>query len=225
MFFSISAAVILFILLLKFVSKRLKNKKLDSVMGKIHCKCGALMLILLLMHIVSSVSLFESRPFYIYAMGAAAVLCVLAAFGSYYFRNRLGKKWLGLHRAMFCLVLVLVIGHIGGYLASVSMYQNQVSRIRISNVDLSRVPDGIYQGEYDVKYIYAKVNVTVSRGAITDIRILQHRNERGSAAEDITKTIMKEQKINVDAVSGATNSSKVIEKAVENALENRIKTK
>jgi uncharacterized protein with FMN-binding domain len=158
-------------------------------------------------------------------MGAAAVLCVLASIGSYYFRNRLGKKWLGLHRAMSCLVLVLVIMHIGGYLASVSTYQNQVSRIRISNVDLSRVPDGVYQGEYDVEYIYAKVNVTVSCGKITDIAILQHRNERGSAAEGITKTMVKEQKVNVDAVSGATNSSKVIEKAVENALENRLKIK
>jgi uncharacterized protein with FMN-binding domain len=210
---------------MKFISKRLKNKKLDSIMGKIHCKCGGLMLVLLLAHIISSISLLESRPFYIYAMGAAAVLCALAAFGSYYFRNRLGKKWLSLHRAISCLILVLVIGHIGGYLASVDAYQNQVSRIQITNVDLSRVPDGVYQGEYDVKYIYAKVNVTVSRGVITDVTILQHRNERGSAAEGITKTMVKEQKINVDAVSGATNSSKVIEKAVENALENGIKIK
>jgi uncharacterized protein with FMN-binding domain len=32
--------------------------------------------------------------------------------------------------------------------------------------------------------------------------------------------IVSEQKIDVDAISGATNSSKVIKKAVENALEN-----
>lgn len=37
-------------------------------------------------------------------------------------------------------------------------------------------------------------------------------------AETIIDKIIDEQKIDVDAVSGATNSSTVIKKAVENAL-------
>lgn len=40
----------------------------------------------------------------------------------------------------------------------------------------------------------------------------------GKTAEVIADSIVDEQKIDVDAISGATNSSTVIKKAVENAL-------
>ncbi|MDE6875254.1 MAG: FMN-binding protein [Lachnospiraceae bacterium] len=83
---------------------------------------------------------------------------------------------------------------------------------------MSDVPDGVYVGEYDVDFIYAKVEVTVRGGVIADIDILEHKNGRGKSAEIIVEKIIEEQKINVDAVSGATNSSIVIKKAVENAL-------
>ncbi len=78
-----------------------------------------------------------------------------------------------------------------------------------------------YVGEYDVDFIYAKVEVTVQNGEITNINILEHRHERGKTAEVITDRIVDEQKIDVDAISGATNSSIVIKKAVENALKSR----
>lgn len=80
------------------------------------------------------------------------------------------------------------------------------------------MPDGVYVGEYDVNLIYAKVEVTVENGKITGITILEHKNEPGKSAEIVIDKIIKEQKINVDAVSGATNSSTVIKKAVEKAL-------
>ena len=83
---------------------------------------------------------------------------------------------------------------------------------------ISDIPDGVYIGEYDVNVIYAKVEVTVENGEITNIIILEHRNERGKPAEAVINKIVEDQKIDVDAVSGATNSSTVIKKAVENAL-------
>jgi uncharacterized protein with FMN-binding domain len=61
------------------------------------------------------------------------------------------------------------------------------------------------------------VEVTVQDGVITNIDILEHKNGRGKSAEVVADRIMEEQKIDVDAVSGATNSSVVIKKAVENA--------
>ena len=70
-------------------------------------------------------------------------------------------------------------------------------------------------------FIYAKVEVTVQNGKITNINILEHRHERGKTAEVIADSIVDEQKIDVDAISGATNSSTVIKKAVENALKSR----
>lgn len=106
------------------------------------------------------------------------------------------------------------------YLISVQRYQNAVENMAYANIDISQIPDGTYIGECDVDYIYAKVSVTVKNGTLVQIDLLEHRNERGSPAEGIEQRIVDEQRIDVDAISGATNSSKVIKKAVENALLN-----
>ena len=58
-------------------------------------------------------------------------------------------------------------------------------------------------------------------GEITNSNILEHRHERVKTAEVITDSIVDEQKIDVHAISSATNSSTVIKKSVENALKSR----
>ncbi len=118
------------------------------------------------------------------------------------------------------ILLLLLIGLICGavYLKKVADYKRAVVETTIGEIDIADVSDGIYIGEYDVNFIYAKVEVTVEDGEIVSINILEHRHERGKAAEKIIEKIIEEQKIDVDAVSGATNSSTVIKKAVENAL-------
>ncbi|MGN0482574.1 MAG: FMN-binding protein [Lachnospiraceae bacterium] len=78
--------------------------------------------------------------------------------------------------------------------------------------------DGIYEGDCDVGYIYAKVAVEIQKNKIRSIRILEHRNERGKPAEQMADAVKEKQRLDVDAVSGATNSSKVIKKAIENAV-------
>lgn len=125
----------------------------------------------------------------------------------------------------FAAIILLLIGLIftAVYLKSVADYKKAVTETTFNNLDISNIPDGVYVGEYDVDFVYAKVEVTVQNGVITNIDILQHKNGRGSPAEIVVDRIIEEQKIEVDAVSGATNSSTVIKKAVENALtgENR----
>ena len=104
------------------------------------------------------------------------------------------------------------------YLKSVADYKRAVKETTFGSLDITEVPDGVYVGEYDVDFVYAKVEVTVQNGVITNIDILEHKNGRGSPAEVVVDRIIEEQKIDVDAVSGATNSSTVIKKAVENAV-------
>lgn len=104
------------------------------------------------------------------------------------------------------------------YLKSVSEYKQKVQSTTFDEINISDISDGIYIGEYDVNFIYAKVKVSVKNGKIVDIDILEHKNGRGKSAESIINKIVDEQKINVDAISSATNSSIVIKKAVENAL-------
>ena len=48
--------------------------------------------------------------------------------------------------------------------------------------------------------------------------MLKHITERGKSAESILSDMLDKQSVKVDAVSGATNSSKVIMKACENVL-------
>ena len=132
---------------------------------------------------------------------------------------RMSKK----KAVLFAVMLLLLIGLVRGiiYLKSVADYKQAVNETTFEEINISDISDGVYIGEYDVDFIYAKVEVTVQNGEITNINILEHRHERGKTAEVITDSIVDEQKIDVDAISGATNSSTVIKKAVENALKSR----
>ena len=124
---------------------------------------------------------------------------------------------------LFVIAFLLLVGFVWGilYLKSVADYKKAVKETTFEDIHISDIPDGVYVGEYDVNFIYAEVEVTVQNGEITNINILEHRNERGKTAEVIADSIVDEQKIDVDAISGATNSSIVIKKAVENALKSR----
>ena len=132
---------------------------------------------------------------------------------------RISKK----RTVSFVIMFLLLVGFVLGilYLKSVADYKKAVKETTFEDIHISDIPDGVYVGEYDVDFIYAKVEVTVQNGEITNINILEHRHERGKTAEVITDSIVDEQKIDVDAISGATNSSTVIKKAVENALKSR----
>ena len=126
-------------------------------------------------------------------------------------------------KIVLCAVMLfLLVGLVWGvyYLESVTDYKQAVKETTFEEINISDISDGVYIGEYDVNFIYTKVEVTVQNGEITNINILEHRHERGKTAEVITDRIVDEQKIDVDAISGATNSSAVIKKAVENALKN-----
>ncbi len=131
-------------------------------------------------------------------------------------REKITKRRIIMCIAIFLFLIGLLCTAV--YLKSVADYKKAVKETVIGSVDLSAIPDGVYVGEYDVNFIYAKVEVTVRNGEMTDIIMLEHKQERGKAAEAVISDMLAEQKIDVDAVSGATNSSTVIKKAVENAL-------
>lgn len=114
-------------------------------------------------------------------------------------------------------LLGLMVGAV--YLKRVADYQRAVREIVIEEVSARGLPDGSYVGECDVGLIRARVEVTVRGGAIADIEILEHKNGRGQPAERVVEDILSQQRIDVDGISGATNSSTVLKKAVEEALE------
>lgn len=131
---------------------------------------------------------------------------------------RKSKKILKITGASLAVFLIIGIFFLMNYLQSIKEYRSQVSAISFVNIDIGDVRDGTYTGECDVGILYAQVEVTVQRGEIINISLLQHRNGRGRAAEAVVDRIVAEQMVDVDAVTSATNSSTVIKKAVENAL-------
>lgn len=122
------------------------------------------------------------------------------------------------------LVLIIIASVIGAitfnsFIDKVSSNLEQLADLEISNVDISSIPDGTYTGVYIATPIEAEVEVTLKNQKITSINLVKHDNGRGQAAEIIPENVVQAQTLEVDAISGATYSSKVILKAIENALQ------
>jgi len=115
--------------------------------------------------------------------------------------------------------LVVLISATGFYFYRIGVYQSIVAEIVVTTPDLGTVEDGTYQGSFDAFEVAATVEVAVKDHKITAITILRHKTDRGRKAEVITAEVITAQSLQVDTISGATNSSKVILKAIEMALE------
>jgi len=123
--------------------------------------------------------------------------------------------------ALAAAVLILGIVLIGSARAVTDLvkYKKIIKEMTINEVDMTRIPDGIYRGSFDALLVSADVSVAVKDHKIIEIKLLEHNNSKGRAAEVIPDKIIQAQSLLIDAVSGATASSKVILKAVENALQ------
>lgn len=119
------------------------------------------------------------------------------------------------------LVLIVMLSLIGGgfYLKSIREYKQKVEQISFSDIDLKLVADGTYEGSCDTGVVNATAVVTVEGHTIMNISLTRHDNGKGAPAEEILTQMLRAQSTDVDIVSGATCSSRVIRKAVENALE------
>ncbi len=119
--------------------------------------------------------------------------------------------------SLVIVILVLFIA-IAGAKPMIEKNLEGLKSLKIENVDLTKIPDGTYFGMHKAFPITAEVSVTVESSVITDIKLLKHDNGKGKAAEAIPEEVIQKQTLDVDVVSGATYSSKIILKAIENAL-------
>jgi len=92
--------------------------------------------------------------------------------------------------------------------------------VSVNSVDLSNIPDGSYVGSYEFKRWSNSVVVHVSNNNITGIEM--DEDVFGAAVTDafgeIVNRVIDAQDTTVDAVSGATVTSKAYLKAIEDAL-------
>lgn len=85
-------------------------------------------------------------------------------------------------------------------------------------IDCNDVKDGTYFGKEETSLVSVEVNVTVKDKRIVDIALLRHDNGKGKKAEAMIDKMIKQNTSEVEIVSGATLSSKVIRSAVRDAL-------
>lgn len=90
----------------------------------------------------------------------------------------------------------------------------------VKEVDLTRISDGVYKGKCRYYGMFTcEVEVEVKDHRITDIKVFEGReSEYVEAAKGVTKNVIREQSLKVDAVTGATVTSNAILRAIENAL-------
>jgi len=132
-----------------------------------------------------------------------------------------GKRnsdFLSENRIAWISLLTIVLLSVG-FLFMGSINLNRLRTMKINNPDLSALNDGIYTGEFnDGGGIYF-VEIEINNHVISHLNL---KTERKSSyvdyARPVTVRIVEKQTLNVDAITGATTTSKCIMKAAENAL-------
>lgn len=116
-----------------------------------------------------------------------------------------------------------IILFILGIMIVITLYQLITDHtIDFETIDYNLLRDGTFQGEYSTLLVHAIVEISIEEHTIKEIRIIKHDCGKGQPAETIIEMMIENNNHHVDTVSGATMSSNVIMKAVENALKHSI---
>ena len=128
-----------------------------------------------------------------------------------------------------CILGVIVIG--GGIAFAVfEPGRREAASIVIEDVDFGRLKDGVYVGEYVGAKDHlrdAKVQVTVKGGQLEKVDVTggalaqkqQQEIRGGQTLQSLFDRVIQKRSLQVDAISGATITTKTHLKALENALE------
>ena len=117
---------------------------------------------------------------------------------------------------LIVIVLLISIGFIT-YKIIDNNLKNLLTR-EIESIQINEVDDGIYHGEYGVFPVSVELNVEVKDHQIIEIDIIKHDNGQGKPAESIINSVIEQNSIDVDVISGASYSSRTILQAISNAL-------
>jgi len=122
------------------------------------------------------------------------------------------RLFLGILAFVVIILVVMFVGITDGL--------NEGKEVALDGIDLATVPDGSYTGTYDFKRWSNTLTVHVEDHKIAAIEV----NEDVSAAamtdcaDEVIMRVIEAQSTDIDAVSGATVTSKAYLKAIENAL-------
>jgi uncharacterized protein with FMN-binding domain len=120
---------------------------------------------------------------------------------------------------IFLFLLVLGGGILINHLAGMAQ-RFKVELSQSAPVDLARIKNGTYSGNYGFFVVSVSLEVTVQDHKITKIVILKENCGKGYEALATIDRIIQAQSPKVDAVTGASSSSRCIMIAVDRALHN-----
>lgn len=145
------------------------------------------------------------------------------------YETALGVRYL--HRLASCMrkksLWVLSIGSVALIVAGAffwTFYYCEILRIRelsVRAVDLTRVPSGRHSASFETPYKTYHVSVLIDASVIRSVQVIPsddfmgHFDRKGLVVAD---QVVLKQRTDVDAVSGATVTSKAVLKAIEKAL-------
>ena len=96
--------------------------------------------------------------------------------------------------------------------------------VTTKKVDHPRHLDGVYEGSSMSGPVKVRVRVSIEDQRISNIQLIEHSTWKGKEAEAIIPDrIVQGQSTEVNVVSGATRSSRVIMNAVQNAVDKAMK--
>lgn len=132
------------------------------------------------------------------------------------------------------IIILIILGVLGvvcvGGILATGPGRREIKELTFTNVNFNKLRDGTYLGEYiGIKDHFrdTKVQVIISSGKISDIKILKGAIDKdgkpaeltgGLSMNDLFDNVKKSQSFEVDTISGATLSSKTHLKALEDAL-------
>lgn len=129
-------------------------------------------------------------------------------------------------KVIFFAICILLLVALGIYVFKVLPNQRELAAVRnikIENVNLQEIDDGIYRGSYTYGSYTYEVEVKVNDHKISEIDIVSNRDTSHSKkAEGIIIKVVEEQSLDVDIVAGATTTSKALLKSIENALKSAL---
>jgi uncharacterized protein with FMN-binding domain len=125
---------------------------------------------------------------------------------------------------IIALVVIIGLGLAGWIGWSALMKEHREAKsLPLNAVDFSKLKDGTYHGTYEggmYKWRANECDVKVSSGKVADIQMTASKDPgaKNTNTQMLYDRVIKAQSLQVDAISGATYTSKAYLQAVENAL-------
>ncbi len=106
------AFLALLIVLAKFITKRMGNKKLDIRLLKIHKPATYILVVASIIHMFTSFVYFDELGVMPYLIGFISFLSIIGAAYTFIKRKKFGKEWLFYHRVLSVVSVITLVAHI-----------------------------------------------------------------------------------------------------------------